>query len=476
MSVKLRLTAQQSLANRHYQVELSNEMTMTNLVIAKEHLNSIGKRGWHNSKHLFRRSICGCYPITKSAAMKYQDIKSTLVNALLGKCPQFEADELEAIVSHWLQGQNMPLPFLTTEMQNCIVTHMPQTQAQRSLPFALHEEHAPYQINLAIDWDAVPFPPVHAAKFTFIDLFAGIGGFRLAMQAQGGRCVFSSEWDNYAKKTYEANFGEVPYGDIRKINAGDVPDHDVLCAGFPCQPFSLAGVSARTALDKAHGFACETQGTLFFDIERIIQQKRPKIVFLENVKNLVSHDKGRTFATIKATIEQLGYRFAYQVIDASPLVPQKRIRCYMVCLRNDISPQTNFEFPTIEGKPRALKSILQTQVDTSFTISDKLWAGHQRRTQRNIERGTGFTAFCANLDKPANTLVARYGKDGKECLIPQAGKAPRMLTPRECARLQGFPETFLIPVAKAAAYRQFGNSVAVPVLKRIAEKIVVYLL
>lgn len=318
----------------------------------------------------------------------------------------------------------------------------------------------------------IPFPPIARPKFTFIDLFAGIGGFRIAMQEKGGKCVFSSEWDTFANKTYEANFGEVPYGDIREILEKSIPDHDVLCAGFPCQPFSLAGISARNSLNTAHGFACETQGTLFFDVVRIINAKRPKIVFLENVKNIVRHDDGKTFSIIKNTIELLGYSFSHEIIDSSPLVPQKRVRCYIVCIRDD---NNKFAFPKIEGIPLALKMILEEKVDDSFTISSKLWDGHQRRTQRNLDRGTGFTAFCADLDKPSNTIVARYGKDGKECLIPQAHKNPRMLTPRECARLQGFPENFIIPVAKTAAYRQFGNSVVIPVIRKIAECIVPYL-
>ncbi|MEE9338545.1 MAG: DNA (cytosine-5-)-methyltransferase [Methylococcaceae bacterium] len=323
----------------------------------------------------------------------------------------------------------------------------------------------------------LPFPPApfdSRAKniFSFIDLFAGIGGFRLAMQNSGGYCEFSSEWDKDAQKTYFANFGEFPEGDITKINAQNIPAHDVLCAGFPCQPFSVAGVSARNSLDTAHGFACETQGTLFFDVARIIKEKRPKVVFLENVKNIVNHDKGNTFKVIEQTIIELGYSFSYKIINAESYVPQKRVRCYMVCLRDT---EEKFEFPENKNKPLSLSSILEQDVDEKFTISDKLWAGHQRRTANNLARGTGFTAFCADLSKPSNTIVARYGKDGKECLIPQHENNPRMLTPRECARLQGFPEEYVIPVAKTAAYRQFGNSVALPVIEDITKKIVEYL-
>lgn len=319
------------------------------------------------------------------------------------------------------------------------------------------------------------FPPFAAdgqGSFRFIDLFAGIGGFRLAMQRAGGNCVFSSEWDKDARTTYAANFGEIPDGDITKIHEQDIPDHDVLCAGFPCQPFSLAGVSARNARETAHGFACETQGTLFFDVARIIKEKRPKVVFLENVKNLVNHDKGRTFKVIQETIEELGYSFSYKVINAENYVAQRRVRCYMVCFRDT---KEQFSFPENTNDPIPLKSILEKKVDSKFTISDKLWEGHQRRTSKNLARGTGFTANCADLEKPANTIVARYGKDGKECLIPQDGKNPRMLTPRECARLQGFPEKFVIAVSKTAAYKQFGNSVALPVIDNITSGIVDYL-
>lgn len=399
---------------------------------------------------------------------KYSDIKPILTESLLEAFPQAEGDEIEAVVTHWLQSPSADIPFLTSSMcDHCWA--ILQTTGKCKKVLQVRESEAVYQTRLPIDWADVPFPPPKNPTFRFIDLFAGIGGFRIAMQELGGHCVFSSEWDPYAKTTYEANFGEVPFGDIRKIAEGDIPNHEILCAGFPCQPFSLAGVSARNSLHTAHGFACETQGTLFFDIVRIIKAKRPRIAFLENVKNLVGHDGGKTFSIIKNTIEELGYSFSYKVIDSSSLVPQRRLRCYMVCIRNDAH---GFTFPIIEGPPLSLKLILEKEVDESFTISSKLWAGHQKRTSRNLARGTGFTAFCADLEKPSNTIVARYGKDGKECLIPQGRKNPRMLTPRECARLQGFPENFIIPHAKTTSYRQFGNSVAIPVIRKISEKII----
>lgn len=342
----------------------------------------------------------------------------------------------------------------------------------------VEEHHGEYDFQewLPIDWD-IPFPPPSNPDFTFIDLFAGIGGFRLALQSLGGKCVFTSEWDNSAKQTYFNNFGEVPFGDIRKFTGDEIsdeelekliPDHNVLAAGFPCQPFSRAGVSSRSSLGKAHGFACKTQGTLFFDLVRIAKVKRPDVLLLENVRNLKSHNGGETFRIIKKTIEEdLGYSFHEQVVDARTVVPQKRTRCFMVCFKNK---DIEFNFPDFSGEELSLGEVLEPNPPEKYTISDKLWEGHIRRTKRNLDRGTGFTAFAADLTKPANTLVARYGKDGKECLIPQEGKNPRKLTPRECARLQGFPENYALPASDAAAYRQFGNSVPVPVVTKIASR------
>lgn len=311
--------------------------------------------------------------------------------------------------------------------------------------------------------------PLVSPKFRFIDLFAGIGGVRLGFQAHGGACVFSSEFDKSAQNTYKANHGELPFGDITKISERDIPEHDILLAGFPCQPFSHAGVSARNSIGKSHGFLCDVQGTLFFDVLRVIEEKQPKVVFLENVRNIERHDKGNTFQIIKESILKLGYSFDYKIIDSSSIVPQRRVRCYMVCFRNDLV--SHFDFPEILGDPLPLKSILEESVDDIYTISDRLWNGHIERTKRNISRGVGFSAHLADLNKPSNTIVARYGKDGKECLIPQDEKNPRMLTPRECARLQGFPEEFCLPKARTPAYKQFGNSVVVPLISKIAEKI-----
>ncbi|MCC6761237.1 MAG: DNA cytosine methyltransferase [Chitinophagaceae bacterium] len=318
----------------------------------------------------------------------------------------------------------------------------------------------------------VPFPGPRRGEedFTFIDLFAGIGGFRIAMQELNGLCVFSSEWDLAAQETYRRNFGERPFGDITKqeVKRHIPKEFDILCAGFPCQPFSRAGVSARNFLGKEHGFEDKIQGNLFFDIIEIVEKHRPKVLFLENVKNLKSHDGGNTLATIKSMIENLGYSFNFKVINSQTLVPQRRERSFIVCFRNR---SKTFEFPDFSGEPLKLSTILEQSVPDSFTISDALWDGHIRRSKRNKERGTGFTVGLADLNKPSNTIVARYYKDGKECLIPQDGKNPRMLTPKECSRLQGFPDSFQIHKSKKQAYHQFGNSVAVPVIKKIAKEI-----
>jgi len=352
---------------------------------------------------------------------------------------------------------------------------------KKALDYILKRKDSSLPIKLNIEttkWD-VPFPPPQNPTFKFIDLFAGIGGFRISLQNLGGKCVFSSEINNAAKKTYETNFGEFPFGDIREFTAAHItdeqldkliPDHNILTGGFPCQPFSLAGVSARNFLGQVNGFSDTVRGNLFFDIARIVSVKKPEVVFLENVKNFKGHDNGNTFLTVTKTMEDLGYKKFYsKVINANKLVPQSRQRFYMIFFRDK---SVNFNFPVFEGEEKKLSSILEENVPDEYTISDKLWAGHIDRTKRNIERGTGFTAHVADIEKPSKTLVARYGKDGKECLIPQEGKNPRKLTPRECARLQGFPENFILPASNAPAYHQFGNSVAVPVIEAIGRAIV----
>lgn len=333
-----------------------------------------------------------------------------------------------------------------------------------------------FQYYLPIEWD-VPFPPVTNPTFKFIDLFAGIGGIRMAYQNLGGKCVFTSEWDVYAKKTYHANYGEVPFGDITKIHEYNIPPHDILLGGFPCQPFSIAGVSKKNALGRAHGFLDETQGTLFFDIARIIQSKRPKAFMLENVKNLVSHDKGKTFRVIMNTLESLNYSVHTKVLDGAHYVPQHRERIIIVGFdRERYHSNENFNFPISDNSNHKLSSILERHVDSKYTLSDKLWTYLQDYADKHRAKGNGFGFGLANKDGISRTLSARYYKDGSEILIPQKGKNPRRLTPRECARLQGFPDKFIIPVSDNQAYKQFGNSVVVPLMQAVGKEIVNVLL
>ncbi|MEH6949626.1 DNA (cytosine-5-)-methyltransferase [Bacillus sp. JJ634] len=304
--------------------------------------------------------------------------------------------------------------------------------------------------------------------YQFIDLFAGIGGIRQAFEPYG-TCVFSCEWDKKAQETYFANFGERPHGDIRSLDEKEIPKHDILLAGFPCQPFSIAGVSKKNSLGREHGFLDETQGTLFFDIARIIKEHQPQAFLLENVKNLRSHDKGKTFKVIKNILEnELGYTVYDEVINAKGLVPQNRERIYIVGFKKRLK----FDFPKVPKDGPALKTILEDHVDEKYTLSDKLWSYLQSYKEKHAKKGNGFGYGLADLNSNSRTLSARYYKDGSEILIPQEGKNPRRLTPRECARLQGFPESFRIVVSDTAAYKQFGNSVAVPVVRLIAENMI----
>lgn len=328
------------------------------------------------------------------------------------------------------------------------------------------------QAYLPLEWD-VPFPPHHNPIFKFIDLFAGIGGFRLAFQQLGGKCVFTSEINKFARKTYEANFGEVPFGDITRINEQSIPNHDLLCAGFPCQPFSIAGVSKKISLGHKHGFLDQTQGTLFFDVARVIEAKRPKVFLLENVKNLVSHDQGKTFKVITQTLSELGYNLHHKVLDGKYFVPQHRERIFIVGFdKNIFQGNEQFEFPYLpKSPPYAIGQILEHEVDKKYTLTDKLWSYLREYAAKHQQKGNGFGFGLADKQGIARTISARYYKDGSEILIPQANKNPRRLTPRECARLQGYPDTFLIPVSDNQAYRQFGNSVVLPLIHAIGEKI-----
>ncbi|WP_282158839.1 DNA (cytosine-5-)-methyltransferase [Shimia thalassica] len=325
-------------------------------------------------------------------------------------------------------------------------------------------------------------------SFAFIDLFAGIGGLRKAMESAGGRCVFTSEWDRFAQQTYLANFPDnrPVVGDIQEVKAEEIPEHDVLVAGFPCQPFSIAGVSKKNALGRAHGFADETQGTLFFDVLRILMHHRPAAFMLENVKNLKSHDKGRTFDVIKRKLtEELGYTLDTSIIDAGHYVPQHRERIVMVGFRE----KTGFSFDDLylpEYGRRRMRDILHPEngtesaeghftigddakVNDKYILTDKLWAYLQGYAAKHKAKGNGFGFGKVDGDSISRTLSARYYKDGSEILVSRGeGKNPRRLTPRECARLMGYPEDFRIPVSDTQAYKQFGNSVAVPVFAEVA--------
>lgn len=308
-------------------------------------------------------------------------------------------------------------------------------------------------------------------KFTFIDLFAGIGGMRIAYDTAGGKCVYSNEWDKYCQQTYFANFGDQPDGDITKVDAETIPDHDILVAGFPCQPFSIAGVSKKNSLGKATGFEDKTQGTLFFDVCRILKAKRPKAFMLENVKNLKSHDKGHTFKVIMEALEELDYEVFYQVLDGQNYVPQHRERIIIVGFdrkRYGKDIQFSFDLTPVDPKPQ-MKNILEKKVSDAYTLSDKLWLYLQNYAAKHKAAGNGFGYGMAPRDGISRTLSARYYKDGSEILIEQKGKNPRRLTPRECARLQGYPDSFKIVVSDTQAYKQFGNSVVVPLITNVAQ-------
>lgn len=305
--------------------------------------------------------------------------------------------------------------------------------------------------------------------FRFIDLFCGIGGFRLAFERAGGRCVFSSDWDKHSQVTYEANFGEKPHGDIHTVAVADIPAHDILCAGFPCQPFSLAGVSKKNSLGRKHGFDDEKQGNLFFSIAEILDYHKPAAFVLENVKNLKSHDKGRTFQVIHDTLTQgLGYQVHYKVIDAKSVVPQHRERIFLVGFKEPRS----FEFPTFPAEGPKLRAILEDDVPSKYTLSDHLWQYLQDYARKHQAAGNGFGFGLVTPADTSRTLSARYHKDGSEILVSQGSrKNPRRLTPRECARLMGYPDSHKIPVSDTQAYRQFGNSVVVPVVELIARSV-----
>lgn len=402
----------------------------------------------------------------------------------------------------------MDAPLTTGDDQNAVFAYL--AEARKHHTQADIARHVGVGVRTVRRWEArqshppaylvpalqqmLPFGDVPAgeAAFNFIDLFAGIGGIRQAFEGVGGRCVFTSEWDAYAQKTYAENYrdGHPIAGDITQVIATDIPDHDVLLAGFPCQPFSIAGVSKKNALGRAHGFHDETQGTLFFDVARIIEAKQPRAFLLENVKNLLSHDKGRTFDVIRRTLtHDLGYHIHYRVIDGAHFTPQHRERILIVGFREPVG----FDFDALPLPPkneRKLGEILHRtdgneprlpwdenrffdhanhKVQDKYTLTDNLWRYLQNYAEKHRAKGNGFGFGLVGPNDVTRTLSARYYKDGSEILVYQGeGKNPRRLTPRECARLMGFPDTFRIPVSDTRAYKQFGNSVVVDVMTHVA--------
>jgi len=334
------------------------------------------------------------------------------------------------------------------------------TKSRKSKPAELREESIAYHTNGG---------GAHG-KLKFIDLFCGIGGFRIAFERAGCECVFSSDWNKYARQTYAANFGETPHGDIHSVAVADIPAHDILCAGFPCQPFSIAGVSKKLSLGKAHGFDDKEQGNLFFSLAEIIECHQPAAFVLENVKNLKSHDGGHTFEIIYNTLtDALGYHVRTAIIDAQSVVPQHRERIFLVGFKE----RRAFEFPAFPAAGPKLESILETDVSDKYTLSDHLWQYLQDYAAKHKAAGNGFGFGLFSGKDTARTLSARYYKDGSEILISQGlRKNPRRLTPRECAMLMGYPKDFKIPVSDTQAYKQFGNSVVVPVVERIAKAVV----
>ena len=322
-------------------------------------------------------------------------------------------------------------------------------------------------------------------EFRFVDLFAGIGGLRLGLESAGGRCVYSVEIDKHAQQTYAANFGPVDESDVRSVDPAALPEYDVLAAGFPCQPFSIAGVSKKASLGRDHGFADKTSGNLFFEIVRIAEATKPPMLFLENVKNLRSHDHGRTFKVILGELNRVGYEVSNDVVNAASWVPQHRERTFMIGLRRDVFDGQRFVFPPLPAARRpVMRDILESWVDRKYVLTPHLWDYLQGYAKKHRDAGNGFGYGRVGGDDIARTLSARYYKDGSEILIDTAGSIPRRLTPVECARLMGFPDPvlttsleglevdphqqFVIPVSDTQAYRQFGNSVVVPVIRHLA--------
>ena len=409
---------------------------------------------------------------------------STIVRNYIKDCYKSlnQHPERDAILTHWVLNRDIRPPEMPANVfKKCCGLFSQSDFSPENSRSGIRENELPYQTLFNFIYNDIPYPPPKKKEFTFIDLFAGIGGFRIAFQNVGGNCVFSSEWDKYAKKTYEANFGEVPYGDIRKIKKSSIPDHDVLLAGFPCQPFSLAGVSKKKSLGRKHGFQDETQGTLFFEIKEILRKKQPKAFMLENVKNLISHDNKHTFEVIRHTLEEvLGYVVKWKIVDGSNWAPQHRERIFIVGYHPDKINIASDEI-TIPEKPRGgykrpeLKDIIHKKVDKKYTLGPGTWSTLERHKAHHAAAGNGFGYGLHAMPIPdgstTRTISARYHKDGAEVLIGQNGDRPRRLTVEEAMQLQGFnPERFKFPVSDTQAYRQIGNSVVVPAVLETARE------
>jgi DNA (cytosine-5)-methyltransferase 1 len=374
-----------------------------------------------------------------------------------------------ALVSHYLRTRKRNLKKYAVEYSKEFLDGF----FEEEITTQLAEESIQSILNFQ---DDIPFPLPNRPQFSFIDLFAGVGGFRIALQKLRGECVFSSEWDKMAQRTYYANFGEIPFGDITKEETKKwIPQKfDVLCGGFPCQPFSIAGVSKKNSLGRKHGFDDERQGNLFFDIAEIIEKHRPRAFFLENVKNLISHDKGNTFKVIKETLLELGYSFHWKVLNGKHFVPQHRERTFMIGFDAKIyNYEEDFTFPDLPPANKKLKEILEKEVDAKYTLTNHLWKYLQDYAKKHKEKGNGFGFGLADLNGISRTMSARYYKDGSEILIPQEGHNPRRLSIREAARLQGYPDHFIVDaVSMNQGYKQFGNSVVVPMIEAIGEKLI----
>ncbi|XVJ67445.1 MAG: DNA (cytosine-5-)-methyltransferase [Lacibacter sp.] len=396
--------------------------------------------------------------------------KILAVSDKLWKVALFGPDNYRtAVISHYLRSKNKKLKKYAIEYAIDLLDGYFEEKVTSQVA------EAALQTIIQFKQDVI-FPKPPNPKFTFIDLFAGIGGFRIAMQRNQGECVFSSEWDKMAQRTYYANFGEIPFGDITKEETKKwIPDKfDLICGGFPCQPFSIAGVSKKNSLGRKHGFEDEKQGNLFFHIAEIIEKHRPKAFFLENVKNLVSHDKGNTFKVIKETLEELDYSFHFKVLNGKHYVPQNRERTFMVGFdKNIFKGKEKFEFPEMPEPTKKVKDILEAKVDPKYTLTDHLWKYLQDYAKKHQQKGNGFGYGLVDLNGTTRTMSARYYKDGSEILIPQKNKNPRRLSIRESARLQGYPDHFIVnAVSMNQGYKQFGNSVVVPLIEAIGEKIV----